>query len=252
VNSSNGQVKLRLIRERGEKLARRARWKKEFTLLCAMDIGTHKIADRPQDAIIDFVLGLPTRHELTLGDEQRMVSTFDNVEFICRFHFPPNAYQHVQGAEPVARSLHEQNRRCQSAKHVCPQLCPIATTAERVTKADYGRHNFFQRKMAPHPCPKTFSDKNRRPAVLLAGLNQRFAMRVYELREWIGTFPSFLHIRIVEKGNGADRAQPLRPMLHPWMPRGRAGTMSKYKDRPFHTDSSLAAILLAKFGPQFL
>jgi hypothetical protein len=146
-----------------------------------------------------------------------MVSTFDNVEFICRFHFPSNAFQHVQGAESVARSLHEQNGRCQFAKHVCPQLCPIATTAERVTKADHSGHNFFQRKMAPDPRPKTFSDQNRRPAVLLTGLDQRLAMGVYELRERIGTFPSFLHIGIVEKGNGADRAQLLRPMLHPRM-----------------------------------
>src|SRR5215510_15869368 len=119
-----------------------------------------------------------------------MVAAFDNVKFICRFHFASNAFQEVQRAEPVASSLHEQNRRCQSAKHVCPELFPIAATTERVTKTDDSGHRFLQRQMAPDPRPKAFSDKNRRPAVLLAGLNQRFAVGPDELRERIGTFPS--------------------------------------------------------------
>src|SRR5215469_4294246 len=134
-------------------------------LLGVMDMGSQKIANRSQDATIDVILCLPTCRDLTLGDKQRMVPAFDHVKFICRFHFPSNALQHVQRTEPVASSLHKQNGRCQSPKHVGPKLCPIATTTERVAKADDSSHSFFQREMAPDPRPKAFSDKNRRLAV---------------------------------------------------------------------------------------
>src|SRR5262249_51705075 len=220
-------------------------------------MGSQKITNCPQDATIDVILCFPACHQLTLGDEQRMVAAFDNVKLICRFHFLSNAFQQVQWAEPVASSLHEQNRCCQSAKHVCPELFPIAATTERVTQTDNSGHHFLERQVASDPRPKALPDKNRRPAVLLAGLNQRFAMGPNELRERIGTFSSFLHIRIVEKKNGADRAQLLRPMLHPWMARGGTGAMSKYKDRRLHAGylfwpglvPSCSNIWLASCGP---
>src|SRR5262249_55449090 len=123
-------------------------------LLATKDVGSQKIANRSQDATIDVVLCRPTRSELTLRDKQRMVAAFDHVKFICRFHFLSNALQDLQRAEPVASSLHKQNGRCQSPKHVCPELFPIATTTERVAKADDSGHSFLQCEMAPDPRPK--------------------------------------------------------------------------------------------------
>jgi hypothetical protein len=44
---------------------------------------------------------------LSLGDKQRMVSPFNDVELIERFHLLSNALQEMQRAESVAGSLHE-------------------------------------------------------------------------------------------------------------------------------------------------
>ena len=54
------------------------------------------MADRLQDALFDFILSLAARLQLAFGDEQRMVSTFDDVQFICRCHFSSNGLQDAQ------------------------------------------------------------------------------------------------------------------------------------------------------------
>src|SRR5208283_110876 len=118
----------------------------------------HKMADRLQDALIDFILSLAARLQLAFGDEQRMVSTFDDVQFICRCHFSSNGLQDAQGAQPVAGSLYEQGWRRQCAEHLGSQLRRITPTAKRVTKADNCSHIVFQCDVASDPRPKAFSD----------------------------------------------------------------------------------------------
>ena len=121
-------------------------------------VGGHKMADRLQDALIDFILSLAARFELAFGNEQRMVSAFDDVQFICRCHFSSNGLQNAQGAQSVTGSLYEQGRRRQCAEHLGSQLRRITPTAKRVTKADNCSHIFFQCDVASDPRPEAFSD----------------------------------------------------------------------------------------------
>ena len=165
-----------------------------------------------------------------------MVSTFDNVELVFCFHFPANAFQQIQRTEPVARSLHKQDWSGHSTEHLSPELRRISTAAKRITKADDRSDNLLQSEMASDPRAKTLSDKNGRPAVCPTGISKCFAMSRDELRKRIGTLPAFFHIGIVEKGYRTDRLKLVRPASHPWMGGGRAGTVSKYKERSFHTE----------------
>src|ERR1700751_2280260 len=113
----------------------------------------HKMADRLQDALIDFILGLAASLELAFGDEQRMVSTFDDVQFIFRCHISSNGLQDAQRAQPVTGSLYEQGRRRQCAEHLGTQLRRITSTAKRVPKADNCSYILFQCDVASDPRP---------------------------------------------------------------------------------------------------
>jgi len=180
-------------------------------------VTAQKIANRCQDALINFILRLASRFELGFSNEQGVVPAFNDKELVWCRHFAANTFQDIQGTEPVAGSLYEKDWLRQFAEHLGPQPGWIPTTAERVAKADDSRHRFFQREMAPHPCPKAFANENSRSPVLLPGAHQRFAVSGNELWQRVGTLLSFQHVRIVENTDGPDRSQPFCPTLHPRM-----------------------------------
>jgi len=199
---------------------------------------SHKIANGLQDSLIDIILGFGTCREPALGDLQRMVSAFDNVEFVFCFHFLSNALQQFQRTEPVTRSLHKQDWSGHCTEHLSSELGRIATAAKRIAKADDRSNSLLKGEMASDPRPKTLSDKNGRPAVYLPAVSECFAMSSDEPRKGIGTLFTFSHIGIVEKGYRTNSRQLVRPTLHPRM-RGRsASSVSKEKEGSPHTSAS--------------
>jgi hypothetical protein len=189
-----------------------------------------------QNAFIDVILDLAAYLKLSLGHKQRVVSPFNDVELVDRSHLLSNALQERQRAEPVARSLHEQDWRGQCTEHLRSQLRRITSAAQWVAETYYRSDLFFQCQMTSDPCPKAFSDKNGWPVVSLPSLLQRMTMGRNELRQRIGTFARVFGIRVVESGNGSDCCQPPDPALHPRMRRRRAGAMGKDEERRFHVE----------------
>jgi hypothetical protein len=197
-------------------------------------MSSHKIADGFQYAIIDGVLGGTTQLELLLGNEQGMVSTFDNVEVIDRGHLVSDFAQKIQRTEGIASSLYEQNWGCQFAQYLIAKSGGITSSAKRIAKADNAGHIFLQCQMASDSSTHALSDQEGGTAMDLASLFQRVPVRRDEFRQRIGTFLSLLHIRIVETENRPERPEPFFPPLHPGM-RGRCtGSMRKNKKGRFH------------------
>ena len=173
------------------------------------------MTNRCQDALINFVLRLTCRFELSFSDEQGMVPAFNDIELVWCGHFPSNTFQDIQGTEPVAGPLYEKNWFRQFVEHLGPQPGWVPAAAERVAKADDSRHRLFQREMASNPRPKAFADKNSWSPVVLPGTGQRFTVSSNELWQRVRTFLSFQHVRIIENADDSNRPQPFCPTLHP-------------------------------------
>lgn len=76
---------------------------------------TYEGADSLKCSLVHTFLRFTRRLKLSLWHPQRMVAGFDNVQKIRRFHLRSDTLQEIEGAQHVARALHEQNGRPQGA-----------------------------------------------------------------------------------------------------------------------------------------
>jgi hypothetical protein len=130
-----------------------------------------------QDLLINLLLRLGNPSKLTLRHEQRMVAAFDAVKKVGCFHLAPDAFEQIQGAERIARSLHEQDWRPQIAQNFIAQPFRIARAAERIAEANQTRYGFFQSNMATDPAAHALSDQDHGLRFLLLYLAQRLPVR---------------------------------------------------------------------------
>ena len=62
-----------------------------------------------------------------------MITAFNDVQPVYRFHLFSDTLQQMQRAEPVTGTLYKQDRLAECAKHLPSQLRRITSTAQRVT-----------------------------------------------------------------------------------------------------------------------
>ena len=123
-------------------------------------IYSDKRFDSRHNSLIDFVLRLIARLESSFFDEQRMISAFDQIKLIERFHLCSSVFEQVQRTEPVPGPLHKQNWCRQFVQHLRTQLCSVTPSAKRIAKTDYRGHIFFQCEMAAYASSHALSDEN--------------------------------------------------------------------------------------------
>jgi Potassium-transporting ATPase A subunit len=113
-----------------------------------------------ENSTVNVILAFTVGFELSFRDEQGVIATFDDVQFICGPHLPPDFGEPVQRAKRIACSLHEQDRRPQFAQHLVAQLGGIAAAAERVAEANERCHFFLQREVVANPRAHALADEH--------------------------------------------------------------------------------------------
>ena len=78
---------------------------------CLLRLTRKKTLNSFQNALVHVILALAARPESSLGNKQRMVPSFNDVQFIDGFHLSSHTLQEMQWAEPVTCALHEQDWR---------------------------------------------------------------------------------------------------------------------------------------------
>ena len=147
-----------------------------------------------------------------------MIAAFNDVQKVRCLHFYAHLLQEIQRTKRVARALHKQDRRIESAQHFIAQFCSIAHRAKRIPKTNESVHFFLQRGVTSNTSAHAFADQDcRGTAVFLAYLGQCLPMRGDELRQWVGAFPVLSHIGIIERLDVANFFQMRLPTLHPRM-----------------------------------
>ena len=71
----------------------------------------HELLDCLEDTMINRVLRFIALLQLAFCDEQGMITTFDDVQFIRGADFFADGCQHLQRAERITSPLHKKNRR---------------------------------------------------------------------------------------------------------------------------------------------
>jgi len=147
-----------------------------------------------------------------------MVAAFNDMQKVWRLHVCAYTLEEIQRAKRIARALHKQDRRGQSAQNFIAEFCSIAHRAKRIPKTNESVHFFLQRGVTSNTSAHAFADQDcRGTAVFLAYLGQCLPMRGDELRQWVGAFPVLSHIGIIERLDVANFFQMRLPTLHPRM-----------------------------------
>ena len=75
----------------------------------------NECCDRLEDSSINVFLRFTRRLELAFRHTQRMIATLDHVQKVWRFHLGSDVLEKIRRTERIARALHKQDRRSQSA-----------------------------------------------------------------------------------------------------------------------------------------
>ena len=117
-----------------------------------------ELPDRGDCALIDVILRFAIGLELGLGDEERMISSLDDVQLVYGSHLVSNIFEQVERTERIASALHKEDRRPQRQKNFVAQLRAVTGATERIAEA-YNRRDFlFESKMTSNPRAHAFAD----------------------------------------------------------------------------------------------
>ena len=166
-----------------------------------------ELPDRLQDPLIDCLLGFMRRFELSFGNQQRMISTFDEMQLIPGCHLATHFSEQIERAKRIARSLHEEDRCPQFAQDFVSQLRGITSAAQRIAEANDRRHVSFECEMTTDSRTHALADQDRRPTLRPACVVKRCAMRPQKYRHRIRTPSAFRHVRVVERVNQPESAK---------------------------------------------
>ena len=104
--------------------------------------------------LLRFAAGL----ELGLGNEERMISPLDDVQFVHCSHLASDIFKQLERTERIASALHKEDLRPQRQKNFVAQLRAVTGAAERIAEA-YDRRDFlFESKMTSNPRAHAFAD----------------------------------------------------------------------------------------------
>ena len=107
-----------------------------------------------------------------------MVAAFNDMQKVWRLHVCAYALEEIQRAKRIARALHKQDRRGQSAQHFIAEFCSIAHRAKRIPKTNEPVHFFLQRGVTPNTSAHAFADQDCYGIrVFLLRFNQHLPMR---------------------------------------------------------------------------
>jgi hypothetical protein len=117
-----------------------------------------ELPDRCDCALIDIVLHFAAGLELGLGDEERMISSLDDVQLVHGSHLVSDIFEQVERAERIASALHKEDRCPQRQKHFVAQLRAVTGAAERIAEAHNRRDFLFESKMTSNSRAHAFAD----------------------------------------------------------------------------------------------
>src|SRR4029077_1545222 len=93
-----------------------------------------------------------------------MVAAFNDMQKVWRLHVCAYALEEIQRAKRIARALHKQDWRGQSAQNFIAEFCPVAHGAERIAKTNEPIHFFFERDVTADASAHAFADQDCRSA----------------------------------------------------------------------------------------
>jgi hypothetical protein len=185
------------------------------TQLAAIEKG----GDRRHRLLVDVGLSPPGRGERALGERQRMVAPLHHVERARRAHAPAHLLQAVDGAEPVARPLHEQDRDRQRHQDLVAHGAALAD--ERVAEADERRRRRdpcgrdLDGQVAADAAPHALARQHHRSGVRGAGGVEGGAVRGHQRLVAIRRAPPRELVRVIEAADAPQPPQAPPPSLHP-------------------------------------
>jgi len=91
-----------------------------------------------------------------------MISAFNSMEKVRRFHFCAHTFEKIERTKQIARSLDKEDWRSQSAQNFIAKLCAITGGAERIAETNDRIHLFLQRDMASDASAHALANENGR------------------------------------------------------------------------------------------
>src|SRR5437899_12752566 len=120
-----------------------------------------------------------------------MVAAFNDIQKVWRLHVCAYALEEIQRAKRIARALHKQDWRGQSAQHFIAQFCSVAHRAKRISKTNQPVHFFGAGDMTADASAHALADQNCDGSRLfLLRLSQRLSMSGVEFWQWYVPVPA--------------------------------------------------------------